>query len=58
MTLKEKIAMAKQKDYLLNEIANYQSALDGTGTSAQRFANYYKQRIAVLRNQLIELTGE
>lgn len=55
MTLKEKLALAKQKDYLLNEIKHYQMAVDGRD---DRFRNYHLQRIAVLEQQILELTGE
>jgi hypothetical protein len=55
MTLKEKLALAKRKEYLLIEISNYTAALNGRDS---RFNNYYEQRIADLNQELLELTGE
>lgn len=55
MTLKEKLALARPKEYLLNEIKNYTAALNGRDS---RFNNYYEQRIADLNQELLEITGE
>jgi hypothetical protein len=55
MTLKEKLAVAKRKEYLLIEIKNYTAAMNGRD---DRFNNYYEQRIADLNQELLTITGE
>jgi hypothetical protein len=55
MTLKEKLAVAKRKNYLLIEIENYTAALNGRHST---FNDYYEKRIKQLEAELSDLTGE
>ena len=54
MTLKEKVAVAQKKEYLVNEVKNYTHALNGRDS---RFNNYYLQRIERLELELSKLEG-
>jgi hypothetical protein len=54
MTLKEKLALAKRKKYLLDEVRDYTAALNGRDS---RFNNYYLQRIEKLELEIAELEG-
>jgi len=54
MTLKEKVAVAQKKEYLVNEVKNYTHALNGRDS---RFNNYYLQRIDRLELELSKLEG-
>lgn len=50
-TLKEKIRDSKIKQGLLNEISNYESAINAD----KRFIKYYEDRIAKLKQEMEEL---
>lgn len=50
-TLKEKIRDSKIKQGLLNEISNYESAMNAD----KRFIKYYEDRIAKLKQEMEEL---
>ena len=52
MALKEKLEIAKRKEYLLGEVKNYTAAL-----GSSKFNNYYLQRIEKLELEIAELEG-
>ena len=52
MTLKEKLQVAKRKEYLLGEVKNYTAAL-----GSSKFNNYYLQRIESIKLEIAQLEG-